>query len=82
VSSEFTSHRRNVRQFNNLRGAMCDWRFIQPGQDSLCHGLPAWIEHTVVCHIRNDLNLGVVCPRRSFNLTGSKHVISRSTQDK
>jgi hypothetical protein len=72
----------DIRPISNLCGGDCHWRFVQPSEDARCHGLPAGIEHAAVGDIRNDLRLGVVGPRRRFNLTRSQHGIARRPKDK
>ena len=60
---------------------VCKGQRYQPGQDSLCHGLPARIEHAVVGDVRDDLRARVVRLCRGFDLAGSQHVISPSAED-
>src|SRR5215208_674481 len=70
-----------IQAHGNWHIGICNLPFIQPGKDSLGHGLPAELEHTVMCYIRNDHSLCVIRPCRSFNLLRSDHIISCDTQD-
>src|SRR5579864_4890222 len=56
--------------------------WFQPGENSVCNGLPAQFEHAVVRHIRDDFVRRGVCSPCCSDFTRGQHVVTGHTQHK